>query len=565
MLILPLLLYSSELKYLKFKSNHQFKSNKLYEVLDLKLPSWYEFYKKKIPKIDPKDIQKLKESLLEFYKSEGFYHTTIGVEELNTTVVFQINEKNPIIVKSITIVSDAKINDLISFKEGDIFNAKKFVQIKENIKKRMLENGYCNYNLDSKARIDIEKDIAYLRYNLNKYQKCKFGDIDVLGLESIDKKVIMSRLKFKEGDIYDAKKVTQSYNTISGLEAFDSVQINLDQKQDIVKVNIGLKEKLKRHRQRVGIGYESNLGFKAMLRYEEKNYHGNARKIAYDLKYSKKETLFKNTFFWPALFKIPIKPYYYMDLKNVFAYSLDQFDNFNEEKISNNLHFLREFIDFSVDSGVLIERINIEKTKDICSVVDGDFFLFSPFLKAIIDKRDSKLNPKKGIFLSSYAEAGIKYIASSTTYAKFIQEGRLIYSIKDITFALKGKLGFIREFQKRLPESKLFFAGGAFSNRGYGYNRLGAFDSTCSNVGGKTMVDTTLEINFPIYGDLYGGVFFDSSMISEKSLYFNNDFKHSIGFGIRYITPIGPVKLDFGVNVEDKNQNAIHFQIGQSF
>ena len=83
----------------------------------------------------------------------------------------------------------------------------------------MLKKGYCNYNLDSKAKIDIEKDIVYIDYNLNKYQKCKFGVIDIFGLESIGKKAILSRLKFKEGDRYDSKKVTQSYNTISGLES----------------------------------------------------------------------------------------------------------------------------------------------------------------------------------------------------------------------------------------------------------------------------------------------------------------------------------------------------------
>ena len=54
-------------------------------------------------------------------------------------------------------------------------------------------------------------------------------------------------------------------------------------------------------------------------------------------------------------------------------------------------------------------------------------------------------------------------------------------------------------------------------------------------------------------------------MISKDTLNFNLDFKHSLGTGIRYNTPIGPVKFDIGFSLEDRTQYAIHFQIGQSY
>ena len=144
-------------------------------------------------------------------------------------------------------------------------------------------------------------------------------------------------------------------------------------------------------------------------------------------------------------------------------------------------------------------------------------------------------------------------------------EARLIQTHDQFTFAAKGKLGLIKEFQKSLPESKLFFAGGAFSNRAYGYNRLGARDSMCDEVGGKTLIDTTLEVSHPIYKNIDAALFYDATMISQKSFEFTIDFIHAVGTGFRYLTPIGPVKIDIGVNIEDKSQYALHFQIGQSF
>ena len=63
------------------------------------------------------------------------------------------------------------------------------------------------------------------------------------------------------------------------------------------------------------------------------------------------------------------------------------------------------------------------------------------------------------------------------------------------------------------------------------------------------------------------GIFTDSSMVSSKQEFWNfeDDIIHSVGFGVRYMTPIGPFKIDFGMNTQDYSQNGLHFQIGQSF
>jgi translocation and assembly module TamA len=141
----------------------------------------------------------------------------------------------------------------------------------------------------------------------------------------------------------------------------------------------------------------------------------------------------------------------------------------------------------------------------------------------------------------------------------------VIKSLDRLTLAFKGKFGFISEFEKDLPESKRFFAGGAFSNRAYGYNRLGATDSSCDDMGGKTLVDTTVEADYWIYKKFGIAAFYDSTMVTEKSLDFQIDFNHALGAGIRYLTPIGPIKIDFGMDIENHDQYALHFQIGQSF
>jgi len=565
LLVIPLFLYALPMKTLVCEGSDTFSQSDLYEALGLKQPAWYEFWKDKNPKINPKLSPSLLESLQNFYKAEGYYHTKVEKDENNNTITFKIHKGKAIIIQDINSSLEPRYAALIRYQKGDIFNANTFIQIKKDIKSRLLEDGYCNYNFDAKARIDIEKNIAFISYTLQKNPACTFGTISIKSPEGISEEVIKSRLYFREGSPYSSRLIKESYSTISGLEAFDGVQLSQDRKSSLINLDIDLKKKSKRIRQELGVGYETNLGPKGIFRWEERNYKGNAKKLSFDVKYSKKEKYIKNSFFIPAFMKVPYGEDYYLDFKNEFLYSEYAYENFDEIKYADYLHLLKDYHLFSVDMGLGLEKININKTGDACNISEGNFLLFFPFVNLIIDTRDSKINPRNGLYMSGYFESGLKYLASSTSYSKLILEGRLIKSLQNFTLAAKGKLGLINEFQNSLPESKLFFAGGAFSNRAYGYNRLGATDSMCDEVGGKTLIDTTVEMSFPLYEKIEGAFFYDATMLSEKSFEFTVDFVHALGLGFRYLTPIGPVKIDFGMNVEDKDQYALHFQIGQSF
>lgn len=563
--LLPIYLQSANLKTLDFQTNDEFKSEELYSALGIQTPAWYKFWKEKTPKINEKLIPSLHESLEYFYKSEGFYHTSIQKDETNSSVVFKIDEGKSILINSIYIESDEDIENLISFEKGDRFRTLEFTGIKKDIKTMLLEHGYCNYQLDTKARIDIEKNSVNIIYKLRKNRPCKFGKISISTPKNIKEKIVRSRLLFKESDRYSLEKVNRTYSRISGLEAFDGIQLDFNKEDDTIDVGVSLREKEKKTRIELGVGYETDIGPRGILRYERRNFTGDGKKISFDFKYSKYEKYATNSIYWPAFLKVPIKGYYYLDLKNDFTYSEIEFENFTEKKFSNYLHLLKDYDWYSIDFGVGYEKINIKKTGEICNISDGDFNLLFPFAKVSIDLRDSKINPKNGIYISQYIETGLAVLKDGSTYTKSTTEARAIKTVGLFTLVAKGKLGLIEESQKHLPESKLFFAGGAFSNRGYSYNSLGSSDASCDEVGGKTMIDTTLEMSHPIYKKIDGSIFLDSTILSEDSHRFSIDFVHSVGAGVRYISPIGPVKLDVGMDIEDKSQYAIHFQIGQSF
>lgn len=556
---------AGDFKYLQFEGDKYFEDKKLYEVLGLKQPAWYEFYKDKRPKIDTKLIKPLLGVLKNFYKAQGFYFANISQKETSTTVIIHIDSNDPVIINKIDSNLDPKYQKLVTFKKGDRFVATTFIKIKKEIKNQLQIDGYCNAQLDTKAYIDLENKITDLKYDLVKNSICKFGEITLHIPKNISKKVIYSRLNFKKGSTYSIKKIKDAYSSISGLEAFNSIQIKPVTRSQRVDLDIKLSPKKKRIRQEIGLGYETNLGPKVIFRWSERNFQGDAKKVEVNFKYSKKEKFVSNTLFWPAFMENPFISGYYLDLKNQFSFSKFEYNKFNEKKISNILHLLKDYYLFSVDTGIGFEKIYINKTGEVCNISDGHFFLFYPFINLILDNRDSKINPKEGIYLSAYFESGFKFLSSDTTYTKFISEARFIKSFDRFTLALKGKFGVINEIEKKLPESKLLFGGGAFSNRAYGYNRLGATDSICEDMGGKTLIDTSMELNYWVWDKFALGLFYDSTMLTLKSFDFDTNFRHALGGGVRYLTPIGLIKFDVGFDIESKKQYAVHFQIGQSF
>jgi translocation and assembly module TamA len=80
-----------------------------------------------------------------------------------------------------------------------------------------------------------------------------------------------------------------------------------------------------------------------------------------------------------------------------------------------------------------------------------------------------------------------------------------------------------------------------------------------------SMANLSFELDYPIWDKLSIGIFNDNTMLNIDSYDFSGDIISSAGFGFRYLTPIGPFKLDVGFNIHDPSQYGIQFQIGQSF
>ncbi len=182
----------------------------------------------------------------------------------------------------------------------------------------------------------------------------------------------------------------------------------------------------------------------------------------------------------------------------------------------------------------------------------------------IQDRRDDPVNSHRGIYNTIDAGIALKQLGSETEFTRLLMRNSTYHSItRDVVIARTLQFGWIQRLagQPQIPLAERFFAGGASSNRAFPDNQAGPRDlDTGFPIGGDALLMHSTELRFPLIGNNIGGVLFHDignvfSDIHNIGFRFdqrnNQDFNYmvqSFGFGIRYSTPIGPIRVDFSLS-----------------
>ena len=160
--------YKIELEGLK-----SLEPNEVYSVLGVPLKPWFQFWKSDEKRIDASLLHSISDTLRGYLDSKGYYDATFKIEKKGELVVVKIDEKSPVKIEKIEIESDFPIRELISFHKGEAFDTERFSNIKSAIKSELLKKGYCSYDLDTKAYVDLDKKSVELKYSLKKGELCR--------------------------------------------------------------------------------------------------------------------------------------------------------------------------------------------------------------------------------------------------------------------------------------------------------------------------------------------------------------------------------------------------------
>jgi outer membrane protein assembly complex protein YaeT len=594
-----------EVRKITFTGNTQFSSRTLIGEMVSKPRPWLQFWKHGEP-YNPPTLQEDLLRIRKYYFDRGFLETTAHVEQLqenaeeNTvTIEIAIDEGAPTQVAEVRLTGAippelSPVPNLIKalpLQAGQRLNKADFDQSKELLLTRLHNATYARSEIIPNTEVDPEAHTAVVTFELRPGAPTTFGQITIEGEQQVKERAIRRQLWIREGDPYNATELQESVDAIYGLGMFQAVTprvLNPNEQGAPMDVEITVRERKPRSVQ-LGFGFSTVEQFRGEVQWTQRNLWGGAESLNFSAKASSIQQAAEGRFFLPYFLARRTS-----FTQTVFARNQPRLDEdplslgggtlfgiedttprYSEFGVGTESRVRHEFSRRLSGSG------GVELSRHVFSDVDADLIgtgvadnntLFIQFAELKWDTRDNLLNPTRGIVLSGEVDHSTSALISTESFFKLLLEGRHYYALwEKVILASRLTVGGIQPYagSDSVPSNVRFFAGGPGSLRGYGPKRVGPLDSTGRPIGGDSLLAGSVELRFPITGDLGGVVFVDAGNVySGSPAYDLGDLRVGVGPGIRYNTPIGPFRLDFGVAVNPRSGDPfgrLDFSIGQAF
>lgn len=577
-----------QVRYIEFHGIHALQAGELKKVMETKEKRFRWFSKAPLKEADlNEDLDRIEK----YYRSRGFYHVRLVSHKIvpltgdNVKIEIEIEEGPPMVVSSVSLLVDGEtegswhgeLMGLLPLKPGERFEIPVYQDIEKVVLRHLGDWGYPKAHVDLKATLNKNTNLASASVSVEKGEICYIGSIKVEGNETIEEEIILRELTFKTGDRFAGSKIQESQQRLFGLDLFQFVDLSVENMEGdgtTLPIRV-LVRAAKKQTVRVGVGYGTEDDFRGQVQYEVRNFMGDGRRLQVNTKASSLVQFLEGKLLQPYV----LGPRTSLTVSGgVYHEVQESFEN-RKLVMSPVLNYkwqdkLSSYVGYNLEANRLLD-VNVEAVSHLPVDEENEEFLVSSFIEGTSwDNVDDLLNPKKGVRLIENLEWASVGLGSQVDFVKVTLEGRGYLPFKKYgVLAGRLELGAIHELENTsdIPIFKRFFSGGSDSVRGYPYQRLGPADEDGNPVGGLSLVEGSLEYRFPIRDPFEGVVFSDFGNVFKRSFDFAfDDLRYTAGVGVRYLTLVGPLRLDVGYQLnppegEFFDPYQFHFSIGQAF
>jgi len=510
------------------------------------------------------------DAIREGLKALGYYEPTIDFDlrpppkKGRQVLIARVSPGEPVLIGGTNVVlrggarTDRDYLDLLSTrpKIGTVLNHGDYDSFKKSLTSVSLRKGYFDSQFNkSQLGIALDRHQAFWDIDYDSGERYRFGDVTFEGSQ-IREEYLQNLVPFKKGDYYQSRDLAELNRRLSATGWFNSVvvapEFEKSRKTKVLPLH-GVVSPRTENTIETGAGYSTDVGPRVRATWKKPWMNSYGHSLTTSASISSPEQQLDFSYKIPLL-KNPLEQYY------LVQGGFKRTDLNDTESDSTTLAVSR-FWDLS--SGWQ-RAINLRWSLDHFTQanVTNTTMLLYPGVMISRTRSRGGLMPTWGDSQRYSIDYSNTMWGSDVDFSVIQAQNVWIRTLYDKhRFVMRGNLGWIEtgDFDKVPPDLR-FFAGGDRSIRGYKYKSIAPKDDDGKLIGASKLATGSLEYQYNVSGKWWGAMFVDGGeAVSDIR---RSDFKTGAGVGVRWQSPVGPIKLDFAVPVGDKEEHGLQFYIG---
>lgn len=570
-----------------FEGNDKFDDDDLKDLMETSEKGFFSWFTKS-GLLDNKKLDFDLHKITAFYHNHGFIKAKTGEPKISyeegegLTITIEVIEGPQYTVDDLSIEGDLikpveELMEKVNIKNEEFFNRETLRKDTLILREIYADEGYAHVEVAPYTKEDDKNHLVDITYKVSKGEKVRLERINITGNTVTRDRVIRRELPVIEGDYFSGTGMKKSTENLQRLGYFENVEFQPKKgaRDDLMILDINVKERPTGSFS-IGAGYSGYDKTVGSFNISQRNLFGKGQKLSAAVRIGSKTNEFDIKFQEPWLFGKRLK--LGIDL---YKWEREYYD-YTKDSLGGAVR-----VDFPIGwdeytTGLVKYRYDDADISDIdedaalaIKDMEGRNVTSSVRLGIERDSRDRPWNTSKGSENSFNFEYAGGFLGGDVAFNRYELKTAWYFPVwKGTTIMVQGRWGFIdsRPNDGKLPIYQKYFLGGINTVRGFDYQDISPRDpATGDRIGGEKMMVYNLEYRFPLYKEqgVSGVVFVDAgNVFTEDESYTFSDIKKSVGTGVRWYSPFGPIRVEYGWVIgpeEDDPSGNFAFSIGGLF
>lgn len=498
----------------------------------------------------------------------GYYQPQIGSDVKGgktPRLVLNIDPGEPIHLRNVTLRIDGPAASLKSFrvpddkalKTGAVLNHGHYEDAKRLIQNQASRFGFFSGRFTrSKLLVDPRAGVADIELIYESGPRYSLGKVKFEGDTPFDEDLLQRMVPFKEGAPYDSELIAELNQALQSSGYFEGVRVDAAptaSKNDVIPVDVKLETR-KPRTMGLGVGYSTDVGPRVKANWTRHWVNPQGHSYGWEAEVSEPR---QNV---GVFYDIPLDPPLTDKLRFAGGYQSEEIAD--KDSLSKLLTLGPEWHSKLPSGWQRVVSLKWQREEYRLGDDSGLSTLLMPGVAYSYLKSDNRIDPHNGYRLEFETRVAKEGLGSDTNlvYGTALVKGLTTVFDKHRFLGRVQVGGSATNGYKSVPPSLRFFAGGDQSVRGYDYQSLSPENSEGDRIGGRYMISGTAEYQYSIAEKWRIATFIDQGNSFNKLELPN--LKTGVGIGVRWVSPVGPIRLDLAHALDDDGGIRLHFSMG---